>query len=64
MPMMSGLASGLRSMVWNVAPETPNAMPTPTAVTARGSLSSSTMKVAPGICAPPRIRRKSANVTV
>jgi hypothetical protein len=42
-PMMSGLASGLRSVVWKIAPPTPNATPTSTASTARGSLDSITM---------------------
>ena len=31
MPMMSGLASGLRAMLWKMAPEIPNAAPTSTA---------------------------------
>ncbi len=47
-PTMSGLASGLRSVVWKIAPPMPKARPTSTASTARGSLDSMTMKVAPG----------------
>ena len=42
-PTMSGLASGLRSVVWKMAPPTPKATPTSTASTARGSLDSITM---------------------
>ena len=42
-PTMSGLASGLRSVVWKIAPPTPKARPTSTASTARGSLLSMTM---------------------
>ncbi len=38
-----GLASGLRSVVWKIAPPTPKARPTSTASTARGSLDSITM---------------------
>jgi hypothetical protein len=41
--MMSGLASGLRKLVWRIAPPTPKATPTSTASTARGSLLSITM---------------------
>ena len=63
-PTMSGLASGLRSVVWKIAPPMPKARPTSTASTARGSLDSMTMKVAPGICSPPRMRKKSGIVTV
>ena len=62
--MMSGLASGLRSVVWKIAPPTPNAAPTSTPSTARGSLTSITMYDAPGISSPPRIRKKSGMVTV
>ena len=43
MPMMSGLASGLRAMLWKMAPEIPNAAPTRTAVMARGRRSVRTM---------------------
>lgn len=53
MPMTSGLASGFRSMVWNSAPASPKAIPIMVPVTARGSLFSITMKLAPGIFAPP-----------
>lgn len=69
MPITSGLASGLRSMVWNSAPESPKARPINVPVTARGSLASITMKLAPGIFSPPvtwaaRILKKSGMVTV
>ena len=62
--MMSGLASGLRSVVWKIAPPTPNATPTRTPSTARGSLLSIRMKDAPGISSPNRIRKKSGIVNV
>ena len=55
-PMMSGEASGLRSIVWNVAPARPNAVPARTAVTVRGSRSSPTVNDAPGTVSP-RITR-------
>src|SRR6478609_1671303 len=48
MPMMSGLASGLRKVVWNIAPAAPNARPARSPSRARGSLASMTMKEAPG----------------
>ncbi len=69
MPITSGLASGLRSMVWNSAPDSPNAAPISVPTTARGSLCSITMKLAPGIFSPPvrwapRILKKSGMVTV
>ena len=44
MPMMSGLASGLRTMVWKIAPDMPKATPTSSPMSARGSRSSLTMK--------------------
>ena len=43
MPMMSGLASGLRAMLWKMAPEIPKAAPTRMAVIARGRRSVRTM---------------------
>ena len=46
MPMMSGLASGLRARLWKIAPETPNAAPTSTPVSARGRRSVRTMNSA------------------
>ena len=69
MPITSGLASGLRSMVWNRVPESPKAIPIMVPMTARGSLFSITMKLAPGILSPPvrwavRILKKSGMVTV
>ena len=42
-PMMSGLPSGLREMLWKIAPAIPKAAPTRTAVSTRGSRSVSTM---------------------
>ena len=69
MPITSGLASGLRSIVWKSPPESPKAMPIMAPMTARGSLASITMKLAPGIFSPPvrcaaRILKKSGMVTV
>ena len=52
MPMTSGLASGLRSIVWNVDPARPNASPTISPVSARGSRSVPTVKDAPSTSAP------------
>ena len=48
MPMMSGDASGLRSIVWKVTPAMPNAKPASSPSAARGSRSSPTVKDAPG----------------
>lgn len=48
MPMMSGLARGLRSIVWKVTPPRPKHSPTRTARTARGSRSLPTVNDAPG----------------
>jgi hypothetical protein len=69
MPITSGLASGLRSMVWNSPPARPKATPIMVPITARGSLFSITMKLAPGIRSPPvrwaiTILKKSGMVTV
>ena len=36
MPMMSGLASGLRAMRWKIAPDSPKAAPTSSGGEARG----------------------------
>ena len=47
-PMTSGLARGLRSMVWKVTPATPNATPARTPVSVRGIRSVPTVKDAPG----------------
>lgn len=63
-PMMSGLASGLRTSVWKIAPESPNATPTHTAVTVRGRRRSHTTKVAPSMSAPPTTRRTSTKDTM
>jgi hypothetical protein len=52
MPMMSGLASGLRASNWKTDPERPNALPTSNAATARGSRSVRTMKSASGLPRP------------
>ncbi len=59
MPMMSGLASGLRSIVWKVTPASPKLNPATTARTARGSRSRPTVKEAPGTCSP-RITRQTS----
>ena len=52
MPMMSGLASGLRSIVWNVTPPSPKQSPAAIASTARGRRSRPTVKEAPGHVLP------------
>ena len=58
-PMMSGLASGLRSMVWKVTPARPKLIPATTASTARGSRSRPTVKEAPGTSWPRTTRQTS-----
>ncbi len=63
-PRMSGLARGLPRTRRNSAPDAPNARPASAPRTARGSLSSITTNVAPGIVAPPRMATKSGMVTV
>ncbi len=60
MPMMSGLASGLRSIVWKVMPPSPKQMPATTARTARGSLRRPTVKFAPATSCPRTTRSTSA----
>ena len=47
-PMMSGLPSGLRVTLWKTAPAIPNAPPTSSPVSTRGSRSVSTMNVLAG----------------
>ena len=47
-PMTSGLARALRSIVWNTTPPIPKQSPVNSAVAARGSRSSPTVKDAPG----------------
>ncbi len=42
-PMMSGDPSGLRTSAWKIAPDMPNAAPTPMATSTRGSRSVPTM---------------------
>ena len=62
-PMMSGETSGLRARSWNIAPDTPSASPASSAVSARGSRSSSTMKLvawSPGRRVPRRPHRARA----
>ena len=59
-PTMSGLARGLRSMVWNVTPPRPKHSPTTVASTARGSRRRPTVKVAPGTSWPRTTRTTSA----
>ena len=43
-PMMSGLASGLRASRWKIAPDSPKAAPTSSAVRPRGRRSVRMMK--------------------
>ena len=52
MPMMSGLASGLRARLWKIAPDSPNATPTSTPVSARGRRSVRTMNSASSVPVP------------
>ena len=52
MPMMSGLASGLRARLWKMAPERPKATPTSRPVRARGSRRVRTMKSASSLPKP------------
>lgn len=52
MPMISGEASWLRSMVWKVTPAMPKAIPAATATVARGRRSSPTVNEAPGTVSP------------
>ncbi len=59
MPMTSGEASGLRSIVWKVTPAMPSALPTRRARTARGRRSSPTVKLAPGTVCPRMTRHTS-----
>lgn len=59
MPMMSGLASGLRSIVWKVTPARPKLNPATRARTARGSRSRPTVNDAPGTCSPRTTRSTS-----
>lgn len=61
-PMMSGLASGLRSMVWKVTPPRPKLAPHTTASTTRGSRSSPTVNDAPGTSRPRITPHTSAGV--
>ena len=57
MPMMSGLASGLRASVWKIAPETPKAAPTSSPVSARGSRSVAHDELGVVAAAPEQRRR-------
>ena len=59
MPMTSGLASGLRSIVWKVTPARPKQSPATTASAARGSRSRPTVKDAPGTSSPSTTRGTS-----
>ncbi len=52
MPMMSGEASGLRSMVWKTQPPIPKAAPVSRPRATRGIRSSPTVKEAPGTVPP------------
>ena len=58
-PMMSGLASGLRSMVWKAAPAAPKASPASRPARARGSRSVPIAKEAPLTCSPDSTRSTS-----
>ena len=60
MPMMSGEASGLRSIVWKVTPAMPKANPASTPIVARGRRSSPTVNDAPGTVSPRITRSTSA----
>ncbi len=61
--MMSGLASGLRSRVWQAAPPKPKQRPARRDSTARGSRSRSTVKEAPGTSCPASTRSTSNGAT-
>ena len=52
MPMMSGLASGLRARLWKMAPASPNETPTSRPVSARGRRSVRTMNSASSVPVP------------
>ena len=52
MPMMSGLASWLRSIVWEVVPAIPKAIPASSPMIALGRRTSPTSKEAPGTKSP------------
>ncbi len=56
---MSGLASGLRVMVWNSPPDIPNAIPASSPTRERGSRSSWTTSTVPGSPEPARARTTS-----
>ena len=60
--MTSGLASWLRSMVWEVVPAIPKAIPDSSPMTALGSRTSPTSKEAPGTVSPAITRRTSPTV--
>ena len=62
MPMISGLANGLRSTPWNSVPATPNAAPASSATSARGSRTPSTMKSMP-FCVTP-VNGESSEATI
>ena len=59
MPMTFGLASGLRSIVWNTVPATPNAIPANTPASMRGRRIVLTANDAPGTSAPNKTRTTS-----
>jgi hypothetical protein len=61
MPMMSGLASGLRAMRWKIAPERPKAAPTRTAAKPRGSRRVRTTKSVSGRPWPTSVATTSPN---
>ncbi|WKK73134.1 hypothetical protein Q0F99_10025 [Rathayibacter oskolensis] len=60
MPMMSGLARALRSIVWKITPPIPKPMPTRTAVIVRGRRRVPMVKEAPGTVSPSSTRSTSS----
>jgi hypothetical protein len=58
MPMMSGLASGLRRRVWKTAPAIPNAAPTSSPSTIGGRRSRKSTKESLGSPCPRRARSR------
>jgi len=56
MPIISGLAKGFLSIVWNVFPAMPNAIPTSNPESILGNRNVPMAKEAPCICSPERTR--------
>lgn len=63
-PITSGLASGLRSRVWKMVPESPKAVLTSSATTAVGRRWSITMKEYPGTTSPLIARSARSSGTI